>query len=121
MREDQIKSILTDLNGRSASIEASALISKDGLVLASALPGQMDEDRVSAMVAALLSLGDRTAAELSCGQLEQTLVTGSHGHILIVHAGPQAVLCSIANKTAKLGLLFLDVKYAAQAAATLLQ
>ncbi|HQT43776.1 MAG TPA: roadblock/LC7 domain-containing protein [Halothiobacillus sp.] len=120
MREDQIKTVLTDLNGRSASIEASALISMDGLILSSALPAMMDEDRVSAMVAAMLSLGDRTTAELACGTLEQVLITGSHGHILIIHAGQEAVLCTIANKTAKLGLLFLDAKYAAQAITSLL-
>ncbi len=120
MRENEIKTVLTDLNNGSVSIEASALISTDGLILASALPSVMDEDRVAAMVAAMLSLGDRTAAELACGQLEQVLVSGSHGHILIVHAGSDAVLCVIANKAVKLGLLFLNAKYTAQAVATLL-
>ena len=57
MRNNQLQQILNDLNGSTADIEASALISTDGLMMASALPQGMDEDRVGAMTAALLSLG----------------------------------------------------------------
>ncbi|MFO1382670.1 MAG: roadblock/LC7 domain-containing protein [Moraxella osloensis] len=49
--------ILNDLNSSSADVEASALISTDGLMIASALPAGIDEDRVGAMSAKLLSLG----------------------------------------------------------------
>lgn len=67
MRNNQLQQILNDLNGSTADIEASALISTDGLMMASALPQGMDEDRVGAMTAALLSLGDRAAKELAVG------------------------------------------------------
>ncbi len=120
MREDQIRTILTDLNGSSTDIEASALISADGLIIASALSAGMDEERISAMVAAMLSLGERTAAELSRGNLEQVMISGAQGHVLIVHAGNDAVLCAIAGKAIKLGLLLIDASRAARAAAALL-
>ncbi|MEE9352480.1 MAG: roadblock/LC7 domain-containing protein, partial [Thiotrichaceae bacterium] len=71
MRSEMLNSILSDLNGSSTDIEASAVISTDGLIMASLLPAGMDEDRVGAMSAALLSLGDRTAEELNRGSLEQ--------------------------------------------------
>ena len=58
---EEINQILSDLNGRSADIEASALVSTDGLTIASALSQNIDEDRVAAMSAAMLSLGDRTS------------------------------------------------------------
>jgi hypothetical protein len=121
MGEDKIQTILTDLNGSSADIEASALISTDGLVISSALTAGMDDDRISAMVAAMLSLGDRTAAELSLGSLEQVLISGAQGYVLIIHASNAAVLCIIANKPIKLGLLFVGASRAARAATALLQ
>ena len=65
MREDMLASVLSDLNGSSADIEASAVISIDGLMMAALLPANLDEDRVGAMSAAMLSLGDRTAQELA--------------------------------------------------------
>jgi uncharacterized protein len=120
MRSEMFTSILRDLNGTSADIEASAVISTDGLMIASMLPADMDEDRVGAMSAAILSLGDRSAQELSRGELEQVLIKGDHGYILMTHASEEAVLTIIAKPKARLGLIFLDVKRAAEEIAKLL-
>lgn len=117
MRADMLTSILSELNGSSADIEASAIVSTDGLMMAALLPGGMDEDRVGAMSAALLSLGDRTAKELARGTLEQVLIKGDRGYILMTHAGEDAVLTVLAKPQAKLGLIFLDVKRAAESVA----
>ncbi len=117
MRAEMIQSILSDLNGSSADIEASAVISTDGLTIASALSSTMDEDRVGAMAAAMLSLGIRTATELSRGNIEQVMIKGDNGYVLLIQAGPDAVLSVIARKEAKLGLVFLDAQRAANAIA----
>ena len=117
MRADMLTSILSELNGSSADIEASAIVSTDGLMMAALLPSGMDEDRVGAMSAALLSLGDRTARELARGSLEQVLIKGGKGYILMTHAGEDAVLTVLTKPQAKLGLIFLDVRRAAEAVA----
>ena len=109
-----ISSILSDLNGTSADIEASAVISTDGLMIAALLPSGMDEDRVGAMSAAMLSLGDRTAQELARGSLEQVMIKGNQGYVLMTHSGEDAVLSVLAKPNARLGLIFLDVKRAAE-------
>ncbi len=114
MRSDLLSSILSDLNGSSADIEASAVISTDGLMMASMLPASMDEDRVGAMAAAMLSLGDRTAQELARGNIEQVLIKGDKGYVLMTHAGDEAVLSIMAKPSARLGLIFLDVKRASE-------
>lgn len=113
MRANMLTSVLTELNGTSADIEASGIISTDGLMIASVLPAGMDEDRVGAMSAAMLSLGDRTAQELARGTLEQVLIKGDNGYVLMTYAGPESVLTVLAKPNAKLGLIFLDVKRAA--------
>ncbi len=120
MRSDLLGSILSDLNGASADIEASAVISTDGLMMAALLPSSMDEDRVGAMAAAMLSLGDRTAQELARGNLEQVLIKGEKGYVLMTYAGDDAVLSVMAKSTARLGLIFLDVKRAAESIAKVL-
>ena len=114
MRENMLTSILSDLNGTSADIDASAVISTDGLTIASMLPQEMDEDRVGAMSAAMLSLGDRSAAELGRGELDQVLIKGDKGFVVMTYAGPDAVVTVLAKPKAKLGLIFLDVKRAAE-------
>jgi len=83
-------------------------------MMASMLPSGMDEDRVGAMSAAMLSLGDRTAEELARGALEQVLIKGARGYILMTHAGNEAVVTVLAKPNARLGLIFLDVKRAAE-------
>ena len=114
MREDLLTSVLNELNGTSADIEASGVISTDGLMMAAVLPAKLDEDRVGAMSAAMLSLGDRTAQELSRGSLEQVLIKGNNGYVLMSYAGADAVLTVLAKPNSKLGLIFLDVKRAAE-------
>jgi len=120
MRAEMLNSILSDLNGSSADIEASAVLSTDGLMMDSLLPAGMDEDRVGAMSAAILSLGDRTSEELSRGKLEQVLIKGDNGYIIMTHAGKEAVITVMAKQEAKLGLIFLDVKRAAESIAKIL-
>ncbi len=120
MRTDMFQQILEELQGSSADIEASALISTDGLMIASALPASMDEDRVGAMSAALLSLGDRAAKELVRGDLERVLLQGEKGYVIMSSSGSEAVLTVLAKPNAKLGLLFLDIKRAAQALSSMI-
>ncbi|OUD12336.1 roadblock/LC7 domain-containing protein [Thioflexithrix psekupsensis] len=114
MREEMLKATLSKLNGTSAEIEASAVISTDGLIMAALLPSSMDEDRVGAMAAAMLSLGERTSDELGRGELEQVLIKGRNGYVVMTHAGPDTVVSVVAKSTAKLGLIFLDLKRAAE-------
>src|SRR5579859_6057740 len=100
---------LRDLQGGTTDIEASAVVSVDGLIMASALPAGVEEDRVSAMSAAMLSLGERIAGELGRGSLDQVYVRGQHGYVILMSVGDEAVLTVLAREQAKLGLIFLDM------------
>jgi len=94
-------------------IEASAVVSVDGLIMASSLPASVEEDRVSAMSAAMLSLGERISSELGRGMLEQVYIRGDDGYVILTSIGEEAVLTALARKEAKLGLVFLDMRRAA--------
>ncbi len=113
MRSEKLGAILSALNDSSADIEASAVLSTDGLILDSLLPAGMDQDRLSAMSAALISLGSRTSEDLGRGSLEQVLIKGKSGYVLITYAGPETVITVLTKPEARLGLIFLDVKRAA--------
>jgi predicted regulator of Ras-like GTPase activity (Roadblock/LC7/MglB family) len=95
-------------------IEASAVVSVDGLVIASALPSGSEEDRVSAMSAAMLSLGERIASELGRGAIEQVYIKGDNGYVVLTSVGEEAVLTVLARKESKLGLIFLEMRRAAE-------
>jgi predicted regulator of Ras-like GTPase activity (Roadblock/LC7/MglB family) len=105
---------LRDLQASSPDIEASAIVSVDGLTIASALPQGVEEDRVSAMSAAMLSLGERIATELGRGSLEQVYIKGAQGYVVLMSIGENAVLTALAREQAKLGLIFLDMRRATE-------
>ena len=101
---------LRDMQISTPDIEASAVVSLDGLMMASSLPAGMEEDRVSAMSAAMLSLGERIAGELGRGYLDQVYIKGENGYVILMYVGEEAVLTVMARKQAKLGLIFLDMR-----------
>src|SRR5205809_1583483 len=110
---------LRDLQAGTTDIEASAVVSVDGLIMASALPASVEEDRVSAMSAAMLSLGERIAGELGRGGLDQVYIRGGTGYVILMAVGEEAVLTTLAREDAKLGLVFLDMRRAADELAKL--
>ena len=92
---------LRDLQASSPDIEASAVVSVDGLSIASALPQGIEDDRVSAMSAAMLSLGERIATELGRGTLEQVYIKGEKGYVVLMSVGEEAVLTALAHEQAQ--------------------
>jgi predicted regulator of Ras-like GTPase activity (Roadblock/LC7/MglB family) len=112
-RTEQMIARLRDLRVSTPDIEASAVVSVDGLIIASDLPADVEEDRVSAMSAAMLSLGERIAGELGRGLLDQVYIRGDNGYVILMSVGEEAVLTSLARQDAKLGLVFLDMRRAA--------
>lgn len=111
-RTQKLVDRLRDMQASSPDIEGSAIVSVDGLSIASALHQEIEEDRVSAMSAAMLSLGERIASELGRGILEQVYIRGVNGYVLLMAVGEEAVLTVMARKEAKLGLILLDMKRA---------
>ncbi|MEM7727320.1 MAG: roadblock/LC7 domain-containing protein [Cyanobacteria bacterium P01_A01_bin.45] len=106
MLQDVLQNFVTS----TPDVQGVALVSPDGLSLASVLPTQMDEERTAAMSASILSLGERIGSELSRGGVERIVVEGEKGYGILVGCGSEAVLLVLASSTAKQGLLFLEIK-----------
>lgn len=113
-RTELMQDRLRDMQVSSPDIEASAVVSVDGLPIATALPREVEEDRVSAMSAAMLSLGERIASELGRGTLNEVYIKGEQGYVILQSVGTEAVLTVLAREGAKMGLVFLDMRRAAE-------
>ena len=112
-RAARLDRALRDLLMQAPELEAAAVVSFDGLAMASALPSGMDEDRVAAMSAALLSLGEKAAQGLGRGDLSQVYVEGETGTVFLVSCQDEAVLVAVAAAGAKAGLMLFEVRRAA--------
>ncbi len=120
LRSERLRETLNSLQSTSADIEGCAVVSEDGLIIASSLQQSMEEDHVAAMSAVMLSMGNRIVRELHRGDLEQLFVKGKEGYVIMANAGPHAMLVAITRQEAKLGLIFLDVSRTSKALAEIL-
>jgi|Deesub1362B_J571_1020462.scaffolds.fasta_scaffold04949_3 hypothetical protein len=111
---NQIKQILQLLEINTPGIEASAIVSLQGLPIVSAMPAGVNDDVVAAMTAAVLSVGEKALQELRKGRLVKILVEGEEGYIIMTTIGRNAILTVLAKQSANLGLIFLMMKQTAQ-------
>ncbi|NJL62362.1 MAG: diacylglyceryl transferase [Methylacidiphilales bacterium] len=116
MLQEELQSFVTG----ASDVQGAALVTPDGLALASVLPGGMDEERTAAMSASMLSLGERIGRELVRGVVERIVVEGEKGYGVLVSCGSDAVLLVLAGAGVKQGILFLEVKRAVAKLAPLL-
>src|SRR5574341_1506637 len=112
-RSERLIQRLRDFRASIPDVEASAVVSADGLIVASDLPAGVEADRVSAMSAAMLSLGDRIANEFKRGELDHVYIHGVNGYVVLMSAGEEPGLTLLARKESKLGLIWYYIKKAA--------
>lgn len=120
-KADRLAAALDEFLAVSPEVEAAAVVSADGLPMASALPPHVEEDRLAAMSAALLTLGERAAAGLGKGHLAQVFVEGESGHVILMSAGPNAVLVGVTDRQAKVGLVLFEMRKTAAVVARVME
>lgn len=119
-RSEVLAQALHDLVANSLDIQGVAVISMDGLVISAELPGKMDQARVGAVAAGVLSLSGRSVTQLARGELQQTLIQGTEGNVIITYAGKNAVFVALTGANVNLGMAFLEAREGAQRVAEIL-
>lgn len=109
---EKLGHILRNFVSTTTDVQGAAMVTPDGLPLATSLPGGMDDERVSAMSAAMLSLGERIGKELVRGEIDRIYVEGDEGFSILTSCGEDAVFLVLAGKAAKQGVLMLEIKRA---------
>lgn len=110
----QFEQVLNELHDHSLEIEASALMSIDGIMIASHLPTHVSEDRMAAMSAAMLSLGDRMIADLSGTETDRVMIQSNVGYVIVTMVNEELLLTVVVRPDAKLGMIFHDIKNTAK-------
>ncbi|MGC9397753.1 MAG: DUF4388 domain-containing protein [Anaerolineae bacterium] len=119
-RSERLTRILNNVVERSSDIQGVAAISMDGLIISAVVPPRVEQMRVGAIAAAILSLSGRSVSQLARGDFQQTLIQGSDGNIVITPAGPNALFVALTGSGANMGMVFLEVREGAQAVADVL-
>ncbi len=113
-----IDRVLIEIN-KTEGINGSMVVSKDGLVIASQLPGNMDSELIGAMASAAYGAAERTTSEVGIGNLTQAMIEGDYGKIVMVDAG-EGILIALTEPRVNLGLIRIVLKRAAEKIKTMI-
>jgi len=119
-KREQLQTILNDLVHSSGDISGAVIVDNDGLLLAGALSGNTDGNRVAAITAGLISLAGRTAQQLGQGDVKQTLIQAEIGNIVAIRASAKGSFVALTPANASLGMIFMECREAADAIADVL-
>lgn len=105
-KQEELQSVLAKLRREVSDIQGSILATPDGLSLASDFP-EADVPRVAAMAATALGLGKRICQGTNRGELQELVVRGDGGYLVLYAVEGKAVLAIVAVAGANLGLVNL--------------
>jgi uncharacterized protein len=126
-RSDALLRSLAALHSDAPEIHGSAIITHDGLVIASYPPGWDTDihdptggENVAAMAAVVVGLAEKTLTRLDQGGLERVVMEGERGSVGVFPATPDSALALLIAKDAKLGLILHAARQAADQIRTIL-
>ena len=118
--DQQLTKTLRSLRQASPHLVGAAVVTADGFIVASDLPDEQYEKKVTVMAMAMLTMGQEATDELGSHDVERVLVESRDNYMVMVNAGPSAVLATVSSKEAVLGLLFVTMRETAARVAGLL-
>lgn len=106
--KNMLEKVLNDLKS-AGDLEAGAVVSRDGLLIAADLSQNVNSDSFAAMTATMLGAAETATSELRKGVPDRVIVEGKDGKIIATGAGFKALLVTMASSNANLGLILLEM------------
>lgn len=112
MRE-RLEEVLHELRHH-GGVEASAVVSRDGLLMASDIPGSVQAETFAAVAATMVGSSEVVIHELHRGKHARIIVESKDGNIVAMGAGPMAILVAMTGPTFALGLILVEMNRATE-------
>ncbi|MEM5794037.1 MAG: roadblock/LC7 domain-containing protein [Candidatus Aenigmatarchaeota archaeon] len=113
VEKKELEDVLKELE-KIGDIIGSAIVRRDGLLIASGLPSEVNARAVAAMAAAIVGTSETSTKELEIGEFQQVIVNASEGQYVAIGAGEEAILIALLRKNANIGLILLEMEKAAK-------
>lgn len=110
---ESINSVLSSIESEIPSVRGTIVASGDGFVITDTLKDEAAEE-VAAMVATTTGVGERMAATLSAGAVNETSIMGEERSIFLYRTGEEGVLAVIAEGDANVGMINIRAREAAK-------
>ena len=116
MLDDVLSSIL-----QIGQIKACSIVSKEGLLIDSRTPPEVDARIFSALCSTIMGAAEAASSQLNTGCVGQISVKTDEGTIVLIPAGPKAILTVLTEPEAQLGLIFFEMESKAENVAKILK
>ncbi|MDO5053066.1 MAG: roadblock/LC7 domain-containing protein [Pseudoclavibacter sp.] len=110
-RQEELSQVIAGIRRSIPELTGVMIASNDGLAIAHDFPAA-ESDRIAAMAATALGLGQRVTERSDLGQLAESVFRGERGYLVVYSAGDQAVLVLAGPSTSNLGLMRLEARAA---------
>lgn len=95
-------------------VNGSAIVARNGLLIASNLPKDIDDRRFSAMTATMMGAVETAAATLSRGMVKRVTAEIENATVIAMGAGEKAILVVAAGNSGNLGMILLEMEDCAE-------
>jgi predicted regulator of Ras-like GTPase activity (Roadblock/LC7/MglB family) len=113
MTINMLDKILSDLKNM-GGVTASAVASRDGLLIVSNMTTESHADTFAAMSATMLGAAETATTELGKGIPDRVIVESDHGKLVAMGAGPKALLVVLTEPDSGLGLILVELENATE-------
>jgi predicted regulator of Ras-like GTPase activity (Roadblock/LC7/MglB family) len=105
---------LEQLENSTGDILSSALVTDDGLIMASTTSGDVNKETFAAYCAAAFKRASETMEELSSENIDTLLFESKNNRIVTVRVGEHALLVVLTSKNVQMGLVLINMQRTAQ-------
>jgi predicted regulator of Ras-like GTPase activity (Roadblock/LC7/MglB family) len=109
MLDDVLTSIL-----QIGQIKACGIVSKEGLLIDSRTPPDVDARIFSALCSTIMGAAEAASGQLNTGYVGQISVKTEKGTIILIPAGPKAILTALTEPKSQLGLILFEMESKAE-------
>jgi predicted regulator of Ras-like GTPase activity (Roadblock/LC7/MglB family) len=110
---DLVDKLLADLKNI-GGVEACVAASRDGLLIRASMEKEQFVDSLAAMSATMLGAAETATTQAEKGVPNRVIVESDYGKLIVVGAGPKALLIVLAGTNAGLGLILLELEKSAK-------
>lgn len=112
-KKEMLDDVLTNLM-QVGQIKACAIVSKEGLLINSRTPPDVDARIFSALCSTIMGAAEAASGQMTTGSVSQISVKTEKGTIVLIPAGEKAILTALTELEAQLGLIFFEMESIAQ-------
>jgi uncharacterized protein len=108
-KKEKLDDVLTGLM-QVGQIKASGIVSKEGLLINSRTPPDVDARIFSALCSTIMGAAEAASGQMTTGAVSQISVKTEKGTIVLIPAGLKAILTILTEPEAQLGLIFFEME-----------